>query len=167
MKWITVLGDPADVESVAKPRSMFLVLISSTLTSTIPGISIAGASPELTLYTPALDVEYLVAGLPKSLNVIPATPDGLPTPAVLTRASLELLGLPVLVVDAGSKVEPRIPHAELPSRTVGDIRSGRALPGGTSRALFEEARLPEPRDIGRPSGWPRSQPPCSRQCPWG
>ena len=119
---------------------LFLIFIASTMTSTIPGISVAGPTPEATLLTPALDVEYLVAGRPLSSNSIPVTPTGIPTPALLSRVALNLLGIPFLVVDAGSYVKPRVPHVRLPSATVGgDIRSGRALPKGRSRELFEES----------------------------
>ncbi len=115
-------------------------VIASTRTSTIPGISIAGAAPQLTLYTPALDVEYLAYGRPRTMEVVPVTPDGIPTPAVLTRACLRLLGLRPLIVDSGSYVEPLVTHVDLSSRAVGgsiDVES--ALPRGTSERLFREA----------------------------
>lgn len=116
--------------------------IASTRTSTIPGISVAGPSPEATLLTPGLDAEYLLLGRPASFDVVPVTPEGLPTPALLTRACLRLLGAAPLVIDCGSHLEPRIPRAVLPSRAVGGrIDSEQALPSGSSRRLFEEARL--------------------------
>lgn len=96
-----------------------LYFIASTKVSTIPGISIAGSDPNATLYTPTLDVEYLVFGRPKTLNIIPVTPDGIPTPAVLTRAALKLLQIPYLIVDCGSYVEPQIPHVSLPGKSIG------------------------------------------------
>lgn len=137
--WYRVYGgELPDVGGV----TLFVVFIGSTLTSTIPGISVAGASPEATLYTPVLDVEYLLTGRPLTLNVIPVTPTGIPTPALLSRVSLGLLRLPTLVVDTGSYAKPRIPHVRLPSATIGGrVDSGMALPRGTSKLLFEEARL--------------------------
>ncbi len=123
-------------------RELFILFIASTRTSTIPGVSIAGPTPEATLYTPALDAEIVVAGRPMSLGVVPVSPEGIPTPAIVSRAILEALSLPRLVVDAGSYLEPGVPHARLPSRVVGErIDSGRALPEGSARRLFEEARL--------------------------
>lgn len=120
----------------------FTLFIASTRTSTIPGVSIAGPTPEATLYTPALDAEIVVAGRPLSLNVVPVSPEGVPTPAIVSRALLERLGAARLVVDAGSSVEPRVPHARLPSRVVGErVDSGRALPRGRAERLFSEARL--------------------------
>ncbi len=123
-------------------KTLFTVFIASTMTSTIPGVTIAGPSPEATLYTPALDVEYLVYGKPLTLNVIPVTPEGLPTPALLSRVAVNMLNVPVLVVDAGSYAKPLIPHVRLPSSIVGNkIDSGRALPLGYAKKLFEESQL--------------------------
>ncbi len=130
------------IEEFRRGIPLALYFIASTKTSIIPGISIAGPSPEGTLYTPALDVEYLVAGRPLTLNVIPMTPEGLPTPALLTRVALSMLSIPYMVVDAGSYIEPRIPHVDLPSRRVGErIDTGKALLVEVARALFEESRI--------------------------
>lgn len=121
---------------------VFVLFIGSTRTSTIPGISIAGPTPEATLYTPTLDAEYLLAGRPLSMGVVPVSPEGVPTPALVSRVVLKLLGVPAVVVDSGAYLEPRIPHVRLPSRVVGErIDLGRALPPGTARRLYEEARL--------------------------
>ncbi len=130
------------VESIRGLRVLCVYVIGSTMTSTIPGISIAGATPELTLYTPAVDVEYLVLGKPVSTDSIPVTPEGIPTPAVITRAVLLASDTPFIVVDAGSYVEPQIPHIDLPSRSVGGrIDSGRALGLGRVKRIYSEARI--------------------------
>ncbi len=113
----------------------------STLTSTRPGLSIAGSTPGDTLYTPTLDLEYLVSGTPVSLSVIPVSPEGLPTPAVLTRAALRLVKIPYLVIDAGTYYGLKVPHVRLPSARYGnDISESEAFPRGTARALFSEGR---------------------------
>lgn len=130
------------LSSAGDERVLGVYFIGSTKTSTIPGISIAGATPELTLYTPAVDVEYLVYGEPLSTDRIPVTPEGVPTPALITRAALSSSNIPFIVVDSGSYVEPRIPHVDLPSRIAGErIDFGRALPRDAARKLFEESRI--------------------------
>lgn len=40
---------------------------------------------------------------------MPATPDGKPTPAIITRAALAMAEIPLLVVEAGTKVKPAVP----------------------------------------------------------
>jgi uncharacterized protein (TIGR00303 family) len=141
----SVLGDldavSEVIEKAKRGRVLALYFIGSTKTSTIPGLSVAGATPDLTLFTPACDVEYLVYGEPRSFNAIPVTPEGIPTPAVITRSCLNICQIPYVVVDAGSAVEPKIPHVRLPSRTIGEsIRTGRALPYEVAKALYEEAK---------------------------
>jgi uncharacterized protein (TIGR00303 family) len=88
---------------------VFVCVISYTATSEVPGLTVAGANPELVKYTSAADSEFLYYGHCKCINVIPATPDGKPTPALITRAVLQLAEIPFLVVDAGAKVKPSIP----------------------------------------------------------
>ncbi|MFP3250964.1 MAG: TIGR00303 family protein [Thermoproteus sp.] len=104
---------------------VLVVVIGTTDVSLIPGISVAGPSPEATHYTPTLDVEYLLTGKPITLDVIPATPTGIPTPALVTRALTA--DLPKLVVDAGAKYPPRVARVALDGAPGGDIRKG-ALP---------------------------------------
>lgn len=118
-----------------------LYVIGSTLTSTIPGISIAGASPEATLYTPTGDVEYLFYGRVVSFNVIPTTPDGIPTPAVITRVSLELLDIPFFVVNAGCYVRPKIPLIDVDGVVGNDIRTGNAMKYDAAVRIYENSKL--------------------------
>ena len=130
-------------------RALAVYIGGSTLTSTIPGLSVAGRTPEDTLYTPTLDLEYLVAGAPVSAQAVPVTPEGLPTPAVITRSVLQLVRVPYMVVDAGTFYGIGVPHVRLPhARPGGNIAEGGALPPGTARLLYEEARLLG-RSLGR------------------
>ncbi len=136
-------GDEARkmLSSARDGRILSIYFIGSTKTSTIPGVSVAGATPELTLHTPAVDVEYLFHGRPLSTDQIPVTPEGIPTPALITRAALESSDIPFIVVDAGSYIEPKIPHIDLPSKTVGErIDLGKALPYDTAKSLFDESK---------------------------
>ncbi len=141
--WLRGFGEWRPYAEALRGRAAFAVVVGSSRVSTIPGLSIAGPSPEATLLTPTLDAEYLLAGRPLTLDVIPVSPEGLPTPALITRAVLSALrDVQVLVVDAGCSSAPRVPHIALPSRRVGgriDVEPG--LGRGAAEALFGEARL--------------------------
>ncbi|MCS7099127.1 MAG: TIGR00303 family protein [Sulfolobales archaeon] len=141
---LVVLGERSSWERFVERglgKVVAAYFIASTKVSTIPGMSLAGATPELTLYTPALDVEYLVLGKPRRMNVVPTTPEGIPTPALLTRVALGLAKIPYVVVDCGSYVDPLIPHVDIGGRVVGgriDVED--ALPEGAAPELFENSR---------------------------
>ncbi len=107
---------------------LFVLVLGTTDTSLIPGITIAGASPELTHYTPAADAEYLVNGKCEVIPVPPMTPDGKPTPALISRACAQVLDIPIMVVVAGARVRPcSVPYIDLRGEPGRDIRTGQAL----------------------------------------
>jgi uncharacterized protein (TIGR00303 family) len=106
---------------------LFLCVIGVTETAKIQGISAAGANPEITDYTPPADVELLHFGKCKCIPGVPVTPDGIPTPALITMSALKLADIPTLVVNAGLKVKPHVPFVELGGSPGRDIRTGKAL----------------------------------------
>jgi len=126
--------------------AIFAVVIGTTDVSLIPGISVAGATPELTHYTPALDVEYLLTERPITLDVVPMTPDGIPTPALVTRAVA--FDVPKLVVNAGARVRPRVPYVDLGGEPGGDIRRGPAMSCAAAEELASRGRMLG-RELGR------------------
>ena len=89
--------------------------ISYTETSKIPGLTVAGANTELLKYTPAADAEYIYFGRCKCIDTIPATPDGKPTPAIISKTALDLSNIPISVVDSGSKIKPKLPYVSIDS----------------------------------------------------
>jgi len=101
------------VKRVENKKSVFSLVISYTATCEIPGITVAGANPELLKFTAAADAEFLHYGYCKSIDAIPMTPDGKPTPALLTKTALETASIPSFVVNAGSKIVPKLPCLEL------------------------------------------------------
>ena len=119
-------------------RPVIVVVAGTTDISLIPGITIAGASPELTHYTPVADVEYLLTGRPRSIPGIPVTPDGIPTPAVVTRALTR--DVPKLAAFAGGRVRPRVPYIDLGGEPGGDFRRGPALSESTVENILENGR---------------------------
>ncbi|SMD31558.1 nicotinate-nucleotide--dimethylbenzimidazole phosphoribosyltransferase [Picrophilus oshimae] len=90
-------------------KSIYILLAGSTEISLIPGISAAGASPGATLMTPVLDSEIIYSGKCLSMDVIPMTDNGIPTPAIITRACNVLSNVKVLIVDSGFYKSPEIP----------------------------------------------------------
>ncbi|MFX0137648.1 MAG: nicotinate mononucleotide-dependent phosphoribosyltransferase CobT [Candidatus Hodarchaeota archaeon] len=105
----------------------FICVIGNTETAKIPGISVAGANPEITDFTPAADCELLYFGECKCIPGVPITPDGIPTPGLITMSALNLVDLSKLVVIGGVRVYPQIPYVEVGGSPGGDIRTGKAV----------------------------------------
>src|SRR5208337_4960389 len=112
--------------SCKKPA--FCVILGNTLISTIPGISGAGPTPEKTLLTPNLDAELIMNGRITSLPIKPNTPTGCPTPASITRAMMELTGVPPFFINAGLKFPLTVPYIDALGGVGEDPRNGDAVP---------------------------------------
>ena len=118
---------------------MRVVLVcGGTATARIEGLSAAGASAELTAHTPAADPEIVVYGRPVCAPIVPVSPEGCPTPAVVTRAVRELVGFDVLVLDTGLPKPTAAPTVRLGDKPGRDIRKREPVP--TAERLFETAR---------------------------
>jgi len=115
------------LDQLKEKKPLFLCVIGVTETAKIQGISAAGENPEITDYTPPADVELLQLGKCKCIPGVPVTPDGIPTPALITMSALKLADIPTLVVSAGLKVKPYVPFMELGGSPGRDVRTGRAL----------------------------------------
>ena len=100
------------VNSVKNRNFLFSFVISYTQTAEIPGITFAGADSNSIQFTPPADAEYLHYGYCKTIETIPMTPDGKPTPALLTKSALEASSIPHLVINAGSKISPQLPFIQ-------------------------------------------------------
>ena len=100
------------IKSIERKHFLFSFVISYTETCEIPGITVAGAEPDLIKFTPPADSEFLEYGFCKTIDVIPMTPDGKPTPALLTRAALDFANIPRIVINAGSEIYPKMPFLE-------------------------------------------------------
>ena len=108
-------------------KPLFLCILANTQTAKIPNISAAGKSPELTDFTPAADAELVETGNAISISEPAMTPSGAPSPAVLTRASMLLTGIPCIFINSGLNVRPMIPTIDLNARPGTDIRKGHAV----------------------------------------
>ncbi len=136
-------GDPRAVpiiRSLKKGRPLFSLVLSYTRTAEIPGITVAGAGPDAMRYTPPADAEYIEYGYCKCMDAIPATPDGKPTPAVLTRAALLASAIPHIAVNAGCPVSPRTPHIDAGLEPGGNILYEPAMPPDRARRALDAGR---------------------------
>lgn len=106
---IIVVNNRINIKELKIINPIFICVISHTETSRIPGLTIAGANSDLIQQTPSADAEFLYYGKCICIKGVPATPDGKPTPAIITRTALNIAGIPFLVVDAGVKIKPSIP----------------------------------------------------------
>lgn len=120
-------------------RPLFLCVISNSDTGKIPGISAAGTSPELTDYTPGGDAELVETNKIITMPELPEAPGGSPTPAIITKAALNLTGIPSLFVASGLRVKPAIPYVELGGSAGNDIRKQRAVED--VQGLYDRASL--------------------------
>jgi uncharacterized protein (TIGR00303 family) len=116
---------------------VFVCAISYTATCETPGITMAGANLELLKYTSPADAEFLYYGHCKCIDKVPVTPDGKPTPAIITRAALKLSNIPFFVIDAGSKIKPSIPYISFNIQSGRNIKFGKGLPMDEVNQAFE------------------------------
>jgi uncharacterized protein (TIGR00303 family) len=114
----------AFLEEIEGKNPLFIATIATTETGKIPGLSAAGANPDFTDFTPPADAELLLLGKCKSIQGVPITPDGIPTPALITTSALHLADIPVVIVNGGVKVKPQIPFIDVNGSPGRDIRSG-------------------------------------------
>jgi uncharacterized protein (TIGR00303 family) len=140
---IMMCGDRVKAEEFVKKvmgkKPAFVCVIGNTETAKIPGISAAGANPEITDYTPAADMELLHYGKCKVIDGVPVTPDGIPTPAIITMSALELADIPIFVVNGGCRILPFTPYFEVGGKPGGDVRTGKAVEN--PKEVFEESFL--------------------------
>jgi uncharacterized protein (TIGR00303 family) len=106
----------------------FVLVAGTTRTAAIDGISAAGAEPALMAHTPAADAEILEYGTTVRSPVVPVSPTGCPTPAVVSRAVREETGFPVTTVDAGMAEPTGAPVVDVSASPGGDVRDATPVP---------------------------------------
>lgn len=110
-------------------RAEFLLLLATTATAAVPGISAAGSTPASRCRTAAADAELLLLGpgQPRP-HALPPLPAGV-SPALISHVVLQQLELPCRVVAAGLEVLPAVPHQRVPHcGPAACLSTGRALP---------------------------------------
>ena len=72
---------------------------------------------------------------------MPATPDGKPTPAIITRAALAMAEIPLLVVEAGTKVKPSVPAVSFGLNPGGNISTEDAMSAGDAQRAIDYGQV--------------------------
>lgn len=116
------------IKNASPDEFVFVLLAGTTAVSARPGISAAGASPELMSATPVVDSEIIMEGKCLSMSDPPMTPEGIPTPSIVTRASLNMAGIKSIIVDAGLERIPKIPYIHSGIGKANDPAFEQALP---------------------------------------
>lgn len=117
---------------------MMGLVVGTTETASIEGISAAGADPAAMRHTPAADAELLAYGDVLEAPAVPVSPNGCPTPALITRAARELVEFDLVTIDAGLTVETAAPTVAIGGQPGQDIRKPTAVPDAA--VLWERAR---------------------------
>lgn len=119
-------------------RTRFVLTAGTTRTASIDGISAAGADSEAMVHTPAADAEILTYGTTVRSPVVPQSPTGCLTPAVVTRAVRDLVGFELAVVDGGLAEPTGAPTVTVGARPGDDVRE--QDPVSSAPGAFEAAR---------------------------
>ena len=102
-----------------KENPIFICILANTETSLIKGVSAAGMNSELTFYTPTGDCELIHTGKIITVPLIPMTPPyDTPTPALISKAILNIINIPYLFIDTGILHSPdkEIPTIKINNR---------------------------------------------------
>jgi uncharacterized protein (TIGR00303 family) len=133
-----IMGFLSEIPDINCNNPMFCGILGNTLLSTVPGVSGAGATPEKTLLTPILDAELVTWGAITSYPVRPDTPTGCPTPALITRAMMNLCGIQPLFINAGLRHKPTVPCLDVYGDIGEDPRIRDAVPRAQDLVLKGE-----------------------------
>ena len=132
------MATPGSTRTTDAPETLFALVAGATETAAIDGISAAGADPALMAHTSSADAEILAYGRPVRAPVVPVSPSGCPTPAVVTRAVRECVGFESVVVDAGLAEPTGAPTVDVGAARGGDVRDPEPAPDAGS--IFADAR---------------------------
>lgn len=126
------------VDKIQSQKPLFILVIGSTKTALIPGISAAGRNVNDLKYTPALDAEFLVSKEEEFKKKLPISPHGIPSPIIISKAMTNLLNLEICVVDTGAFVKPAIEHINLNMGPAECLTTGGALGKVKTDFLFKK-----------------------------
>jgi uncharacterized protein (TIGR00303 family) len=109
-------------------RPFFLLVLSNSEIANVTGISGAGSTEQYVQHTPAADAEIVSCGKLRTIRVMSDAPSGAATPAVLTRAGLNLSQCAHLLINSGLQIVPGVPYYDLRAKHGYDIRLRPGVP---------------------------------------
>jgi uncharacterized protein (TIGR00303 family) len=126
-------------------RCKFFLVLAGTELIKHKGISAAGANQDLLKYTAALDAEYIYHGETKTLKNLPVSPNSIVSPAIITRACINLLreigwDIEIRIFDLGAFIKPQAPHISIFNKPSRSIEAGTALDYQEVLDIYEAGR---------------------------
>lgn len=117
---------------------IFACILGFTDTGLIPGISAAGATPEVRQYTAIADAEFLVNGADNQAKYpLPPLTMGV-SPVYISRAVIKALNISVYLFNAGLPHPPNVPYIDLFGLPAQCITTGQALPLNMVQYLYQQ-----------------------------
>ena len=126
------------VNSAQGKKPLFLFITGGTETALIPGISGAGQNIEQLKHIPALDADFLVSNIDELKNNSFLSKDKIPSPVILSKAMIDLLGIDISVIDTGTFIKPKKIHVDLNMGPAQSISTGSALGPIKTSFLFQK-----------------------------
>lgn len=112
----------------------FTLVIAGTEVIKHPGISAAGASHEKLPYTAAWDSEFLFDG---DIKKLPVSPAGIISPAVISKACLQMLGADLQIINAAAPIAPNCKFFDCQTKVAKSPETGEAIPLDEVERLFK------------------------------
>lgn len=117
---------------------VFVCILGFTETCLIPGISAAGRTPDDRKYTCLADAEFLFHGPHHQPQyALPPLQAGA-SPAIISRAIVEALSVPLYLVNAGLPQPPNVPTIDLAGTAATCLSKGYALELNTVKHLLQQ-----------------------------
>ncbi|MEM6500969.1 MAG: nicotinate mononucleotide-dependent phosphoribosyltransferase CobT [Cyanobacteria bacterium P01_C01_bin.89] len=117
----------------------FFCVVAFTETALIPGISAAGATPSDRRTTALADLEFLINGpRPDPRYPLPPLTAGV-SPAVISRALLSQLEIPIQGINAGLAIAPTVHCIDLKGQPARCLSTGAAMDRDAVQELFNRA----------------------------
>lgn len=82
-------------------KPFYILVCSSTEITETKGVSAAGADSEAQRLTPSIDAEFVALGKTLSADSLPVSPEGIVSPALISKVCLDKLNAEIRIVNAG------------------------------------------------------------------